>query len=264
MRTRLSIVLTLLLLLSIPAFAQVTDYSDVAPGTAPIGGDPVPTSPPTTEGVLTFYTVLADFEMAAPGLPTEDFSNNLIGPGGVCGGSAFLNSTTSDACFAAGSVLPGFTLNPLIVSDPTVDYVLATTGFLGIGIDAVGPNTFTDNTELVFSPAVNAVGFDLVGDLVGPVTVDIEFFDELDQSLGTTSASGTIGGTFFGAVSPTPIARVEMIAQAPDGAELFGNLTFGAVASAPGGTLPIPTLGMAGLSLLLLLLAGAGVFVLRR
>lgn len=258
----LTLTLALVLaLVALPAMAQVTEYSDVPTGTQPIGGPPASVDQ-IPEGGLTFYNVLADFEAAAPGLPTEDFSNNLIGPGGVCSDLPPLDDATNDACFAAGSVIPGFELDIILLPPNSGQYVLLTEGFLGIGINAVGPNSFPESTNLRFDPPVNAVGFDLIGGLINPVTTDVIFYDSADQVIGSTSASGSVAGMFFGATSETPIARVEMV-EPVDGGELFGNLTFGAVAP-PTPTIEVPTLGQYGFAALMLLLIGTGVFFLRR
>lgn len=262
MQRRLFFALTLIFaLLALPAAAQVTQYSDVPAGTAPLGGDPAPPIDRAPEGGLTFYNVLADFEAAAPGLPTETFAGNLIGANNVCSDFPPLDDTTNDACFAAGGVIPGFQLD-IIPSGGSGQYVLLTAPFLGIGITAVGPNTFTEDTIVRFDPPVNAVGFDMVGDLITPVAANIDFYDAADQLLGSAVANGSINGTFFGATSDTPIARIEML-EPMGGGELFGNLTFGPVAP-PVPTIEVPTLGQYGLAALLLLLVGTGVFYLRR
>ncbi|MEN8209236.1 MAG: hypothetical protein ABFR50_08295, partial [Candidatus Fermentibacteria bacterium] len=84
------------------------------------------------------------------------------------------------------------------------------------------------NSEYSFSVPVNAFALEIVMPMA-PGTVDIEVFGT-SGSLGTTSASGTVPGVFWGVHSDEEITRIEFIEPVTNG-ELFANVQFGAVAA---------------------------------
>ncbi len=219
-----TIAILLVVAFSAMTFAQ-TQWSDVAPDTVvdPVHTNPLPPGAPTR--ALTYYTNQAAFEAVAPSLPMETFPSSVTGPNNVCTDNSPLSSTSPGACFAAGDLIPGWSMD-VVPNGGSGLYVLLTAGFLGIPFNGVGPNSFVDHTDFVYSPAVNAVGFDIVGDLITSVAVDIEVFDAGGVSLGTTTATGSLAGNFWGVVSDIPIGRIALRENA-GGGEIIGNMQFG-------------------------------------
>jgi hypothetical protein len=211
----------MLLALSAMAFAQ-SQYSDVDPSTRPSNVVRAQL-PQTNRGGLTFYTDQASFEAAAPGLTMEDFASSITAPNNICVDFVPLNSATlPDACFASGDLEAGFTLEMEPVND---DYAYLTTGFLGVPFDVIGPNTFTDNLVINFDGAA-AVGFDLLGDVVGAVTCDVEIFGA-SGLLGTTQITGSSTGNFWGVIATEDITEIVLTGTSGSDGELIGHLQYG-------------------------------------
>jgi hypothetical protein len=236
-----------------------TNFSEVPPGTAPTGGESHAFTAPAPSAV-TFYDNEADFLAAAGAVVNESFSNSTAEPGGVCAGdTGVLNSATNDGCFSAGDVIDGFSILAL-----TGVYVTLGTDFLGNPIPVVGPNTFTDDMDLTFDPPSNAVAFQLVGDLVGPVNCDIAIFGEGGVFLDSINVSGSLSGTFVGMTSPDAITLLEFRDPA-GGGELIGNLYFGGGGDGgDGGGGAVPATNTWGVILLIALFMGISLFYLRR
>ena len=105
-------------------------------------------------GPLTFYSDRPTFQAAHPGLPLEDFTGTATSNGDIVACSPPLDSSTNDACFTTGSVIAGFAL------DVTIDggggqYVVLNNA-LGMPCVGVGPNSFADEADWDFSPAVDS------------------------------------------------------------------------------------------------------------
>jgi hypothetical protein len=111
--------------------------------------------------------------------------------------------------------------------------------------------------DLTFNPTVNAVGFDVIGDLVTAVNVTIQIFGPGDTLLGTYAVAGSASGTFWGVISLSPIERISFVDPA-GGGELIGNLQFGTV------PVSIPTLNQIGLLALAFFLAAAALVSLNK
>jgi len=220
-----ALTLPLLMALSAPISAQQS-WSEVAPGSQLPPREALPLGPPAApQGGLTFFNDRVLFVATGATLVQENFDGSLVAPNNVCANTPALNSTTNDTCFATGGVVAGQELD-VIVDGGGGNYVILTTGFLGVTADVVGPSSFTDHAVWRFDPPVTAVGFDVVGDLIAAVNVDINIFDVGGNMLGTTTSAGTNPGTFFGVTSTTPIGRIETVEPA-GGGELFSGLVFG-------------------------------------
>ncbi len=207
---------------------EVVRYSDVPPGTQPapwVGG---PIAPGENLPLLTFWTDRALFDAAFPGLPTEDWSGTSVPAGGVASCAPPLNSTTNDACFTAGSVLPGIELN-VNVTTGGGQYVVLGVGFLSNTNILVGPNSFVDDLVLNFNPAVRAVGFDVVNPMTPGLTYNVEIFGT-GGSLGTTTVTDGSEGNFWG-VDSTDVGGITSIVFNGGGlsenSELTALVTFG-------------------------------------
>jgi len=250
----------LIVAVSKPAFAQES-WAEVLPGSQLPPSEPSSlTAPEAPQGGLTFFNDRAVFTATGAVLVTENFDGSLIGPAEVCSWTAPLNSLTNDSCFATGGVVAGQELD-IIVSGGGGNYVILTSGFLGVSTDAVGPSSFVDDAVFNFNPPVTAVGFDVIGDLTGSVNLNVEIFDDNGNSLGITTASGSNPGTFFGVTSSIPIGRIETVEPNGNG-ELFSDLVFGNLSFGPPPV--VPTLGQLSLLLLSLVMAGFAVIFIRR
>ncbi len=226
-------------LIVLPALAQAQDnYVDWAAGRQkgdppPSGGEVVP-GPPSPVLGLAFYTDQAAFEAAAPGLPVEDFEAGNVPPAGVTGCSDPYDSTTSDACWSPGDLIPGFSIG----SSSGAGTVILGAGVIGNTSIVTGPDTFVDSTLVAFTdPNTFAVGMDLV---LFPETLDIDIFGVGDVLLGSTTGNATQAGSFWGVIAGQQIIRIE-VSSPSGGGELVDNLQFGL--GAPALTLSSTSLG---------------------
>jgi hypothetical protein len=219
----LTLVTALLLVMALPVAGDdgvVTSYTELAqnPDGRVIAGDPV--APQANGGSITVYTDRASFDAATGTQMEDDFASSRVGPNSVCADTSIpWSSSTDSTCYAPGDLIEGFAATP-----SGDDNVLATTGFLGIGCNAIGPNTFTDNFTLdITGPAIYGVAFGVVGDLVNPVTINIDVYGA-NGLIGTSSSAGTINGTFWGVTADEPITQIATAATAADGADLYCDL----------------------------------------
>lgn len=242
------------------AAAQDNYYDWAQAGQPPL--DSTPTAPASTNrGGLTIYADRSSFDAAGgASLPLETFDGGTIDGGPInCG--AVIDSATASPCFAVGDVIDGFQITA--TGGTSDDLIGLPGGFLGAGqtTDVVGANSFADVTVIDFSPAVPAIGMDIYVGAPGPGDVTIEAFDGGGASVGSFTLTTTAldQPEFAGFVSPTPVAQV-VITGVGDSGELLDDLAFGS-------TLPqateVPTLGMAGI-LLLLVAIGIGGLLARR
>jgi len=207
-------------------------------------------------GGVFHFTTMAEFHDTGVVLVTDDLFSSLVGPNAICTDFFPVSSATNDLCFATGDLLPGYQLNGLPVAD---DYAFLTTGFLVAPTNVIGPNTFVDDSEFTFSPAVDAFGAYLYA-LAGPVDATIDLYDAGGVLLASTLVSGSAAGQYFGFTSSNrQIARV-VVTDAAGGGELFGTLEFGNFAPVA----PIPTMSSWSLYLLIGLLGLVGWRVVRK
>lgn len=232
----MKILLTILVSIStVIAFSQSnetadppTSFSELSSSDIPINShkqkaDPgTHTNPSNAPMSVSFYTDRTTFDADHPGLPVETWESSLIGPNQLCTGYAPLDEFTNGSCFSTGDIMPGIEVNMIPVNN---DYVLLTSGYLGISYNVVGPNTFTDNMNLFFDPPVQAVGFDLLQPLT-PYGFTISVYDENGDFLGSATSPAT-AEEFWGVSSDTPIGEILFVGDNSNGAELIGNLAFG-------------------------------------
>jgi hypothetical protein len=222
--------LVTLLAASVPAAGAPSRYSDVPPGQQP-DGQPAPELPLDPLGSLTFYTDRGAFQAANPGLPLEDFGDNNVPPGGVAQCTDLpTDSTTNDACFLPGQILPGVAYFP---SDATANALLEV-GFAGNQCAALGPDQFAANMEIDFAPAVRALGFDYSCGFAateGGVDMMIEVFGP-GGSLGSTSVPCAFlpSFSFFGVDTSDPGGITQIVTTiAGSFGDLTCNIEFGGV-----------------------------------
>jgi hypothetical protein len=137
------------------------------------------------------------------------------------------------------------------------------TGFLGVGIPAVGGNFFTDEWDYSFDPAASAVGFKVIGDLINNVDVDLTYLDSRGGTLGAATVHGVLSGTFIGAISGGgAIALIHAVEQLDGSADLYGALLFSGGGGDPPGTPASSTWGM--IALIAMIMAGSLFYMRRR
>lgn len=166
----------------------------------------------------TYFTDRTVFDVAAPGLPLEDFEGGNVVAGAVLTCTDPYDSTVTDACWTAGDILGGISIG----SSSGGGMVVLGSGIVGNTTVVTGANTFTEFTYINFSPSVDSIGLDLHPD--GPMT--IRLYDNAGGLLDTTAGTGANDGLFWGVISTELISRIEIEGDADSG-ELFDDLAFG-------------------------------------
>ncbi|MET0231162.1 MAG: hypothetical protein ABW186_09555 [Rhodanobacteraceae bacterium] len=227
-----SILFTFGILAASVASAAGGSWSQMQPQSAPNSGRTAAIGAPT--GALQSFADQASFD-AAVGDPTalasESFDGGLTPDGSVNTCDEPVNSESDDVCFAPGDLVPGFS----ITSSTATGIVVLGANFLGPNqsTPVIGANTFTDSTDIAFTPAVTAISADYYGGFNAD-EVTVEAFDGDGNSLGTATAQPPAADTsvFLGIISDTPIANITITAALDDG-ELLDNLRFGDVDTGP-------------------------------
>ena len=197
-------------------------WSAVPPGTPSTPSAGGPSTPGGQIEALTFWNDRGAFNAAFPGLPTENWSGTIVPAGGVASCAPPLNSTTNDACFTTGSVLPGIELD-INVTTGGGQYVVLGVGFLGNVNILVGPNSFVDDLIFNFNPAVRAAGFDLVNPMTAGQTYNVTISGP-GGVIGTTTAVDGPEGNFWG-VDSTDVGGITSIVFDGGGSDVHSELT---------------------------------------
>ena len=201
------------------AAGEATKYRDLKAGERPQAGAPAARPAEAPAGSLTFYTSRVVFNAAHPGIPLETFANTNVPPNSVVACAGPFNSSTNNACFSPGDILPGIS----VINTTGGDLVVLTPPFFGVNCVAVGPDTFTEDGEMQFNPPVQAVGLDLNSNVAG--TFNIQIFGP-GGLLGTTTAPGAIPAIFWGVDTSDPGGISRITTVSPNG-ELYCNVAFG-------------------------------------
>lgn len=171
------------------------------------------TAPAVSQGALVFYITRGLFNAAEPGLPVQSFdSANLFNQPYVFETNG-LNSATSNAVFAAGSILPGLTLSTLNPGAQSTALIVYGGG--PVGTKSVGNNWYGDTLVLSFAPGAFAVAADIFANTSGGPSyagnITAEMFNGTTP-LGSKPLTETAGGSVFLGVSSTtlPITSVEI------------------------------------------------------
>ncbi|HUN80453.1 MAG TPA: hypothetical protein VMV81_02980, partial [Phycisphaerae bacterium] len=159
-------------------------------------------APCAAHGAITFYTSRSAFNAAAPGLPVDTFGPTLPYipyPNDYFFHARPVNSSTNDSIFPTGSILPGLSITtaaPVFESQAIKVEPI-------VGGNQVGTGTFEDKLILDFSPAVSALGFDLLGHVYSHPnfngSVELTAFSGSTQLVFTTLP--VTGQTFIGLTS---------------------------------------------------------------
>ena len=203
---------------------------------------------------LTYYLDRPTFDGDFPGLPIEDFEDGAIAPGGVQGFAMPLNSTSSNAVFSPGDILPGIEF-AATGGDPGNELVALGAGFAGNPSITVAANTFVESWIINFpNNDVFATGMDLQS-FFNADTVDIDIYGP-GGLIDSTTASSSNAGTFWGvASSGDPIVQIVIDSQT-DQAEGCDNIAFGAGA--------VPTMPVPAMILMILALAIVSLIAIHR
>jgi len=229
MKARLSFIVLVALLVVLPA-AAAENLSDTAvqPGGQAVASEAQTLFPDRAEN---FYTDRGVFQAANPGLPLEDFETAYAPPGSgvilACPQPA--SSTGSTGCYDPGELLAGFSMTSPGASTPGEELVIVE-GAAGFGSPPgviLGSNTFVAQTRLDFSPAVKAVGFDIVT-LVAGNSVDIQVYDEAGALLnGQNGVTAGVAGSFWGVDTDLLIGAILITDPSTADVELLDNMEFG-------------------------------------
>jgi hypothetical protein len=198
-------------------------------------------------GALVFFDNQADFHLAMGAAGNvftflETFEENNGAPGTVI--------TLPDPLLTGGvpngPFLTGLDAPNLSVSTSTMgDLVLLTENFLSNTSDIVGPNTFLEDGVLTFTGDTVGVGLDLWVLANNPGSMQVEVFDTLGNSLGSTTIMTPGDMTYFAVQSTTDVIG-SIVTSDPTGGsagDLFDNVDMYSL-PAPGA---IALLGLAGL-----------------
>ena len=183
---------------------------------------------PAHATTITFGTRAA-FNLAAPGLPIEDFEEAAVAAGGVATIPDPLSSATNNAVFATGTILPGLTLSTPDAHNPD-DLAVAGAGFASNPSKAVYANFFTDTLDLTFA-GTNAVGLDILSAFSGS-TIRISVFGAGNALLGTFDIFAPNSGAFFGVVNDAGLITRINLSSLSGEAEAADNVAFGTAATA--------------------------------
>ena len=176
--------------------------------------------PASSEAALITFNNRPAFNLAVPGLPIETFEAGLVATGvTVCNGP--FNSTTNNACFAPGGLLPGIDYAALA---PNPNMVLLGPGIPpGFATKHIGPNAFADTFQISMA-AANAIGFDLGANGSGNILVSA--FGAGNVLLGSFNVAVVAGSTIFvGLVNDAGVIS-QITLSGPLG-EVIDNVAFG-------------------------------------
>ncbi len=158
------------------------------------------------EQALTFYTNKALFTAAAPNLDTETFEKGRIGVDNFSFCDEPIDITTADACWSPGDIVYGLSIGS---SDANGTQILGTNYYGNPTIVISAANTPTAATEVGFTVGTLASGMDLFSDS-GSHAVSISVYGSGDTLLGSTTATSSFSGSFFGVVASSKISRIEV------------------------------------------------------
>jgi IPTL-CTERM motif len=253
----LVLITALFLVTSMVASAQ-DSYDTIDPGSLP---DPGVQPDNVIESVeINGFVIFLDdedlFNNSCLDLAFEDFEDTNAPPDSVVACPNPINSETTNACYDAGALIPGFSITVPNPNDPPTALAVVPPSISGFPSIGVGPNSFANDAIITFSGFVNTVGMRLAG-LGG--TVDVQVFSGNDFLGSAIVNISSIDGTFLGIASKEQnITRVELVNG--DGV-LALDLSFGRCG---GIARPIPTLSEWGLIAMAGVLGIIGLLAIRR
>ena len=225
-------VLALAAILVVVAPCVAVAQSNLTETPVQMGGN-VPSTAETVGNteVETFYSDRATFQAANPGLTLEDFETPLhpVGSGSIIGCPEPADSNGSVGCYDPGELQAGFAMTSPGAGTPGQELVLIE-GAAGFGSPSgvvLGSNSFIASTLVTFSPAVGAVGFDIITLTIGN-SVDVVLRDAAGAVINSqTSVPAGAADSFWGVDSDIPIASIEITDPSGGDVELLDNMEFG-------------------------------------
>ncbi len=182
-----------------------------------------PSLTPPPSGVV-LYDNRAAFNADAPGLPLEDWEEGHVsGPFIFC--NPPLNTSSNDACFLPGEILPGLEFQDAPLGGGSDQVGLGGPGSWSMPSKFVYSNYSVETTNLFFTPTVTAIGLDLSSNGIGN-TILISVYDAgATLILTDTTLVGNLGElTFWGVISSIPIERLNIDIL---NSEFVDNVAFG-------------------------------------
>lgn len=261
---RISLIAMVLFSISFGVSNAQVNLTDVSPGgDRAEAQDQLTTQEIIDIGNLRFYTEAAEFNQECPVLAFEDFEDTDVPPNSTVGCPEPMNSQSNDLCYAAGALIPGFSITTRNAVTPGSEIVLATPPFMGLTNVAVGANTVNDDTIITFTDTVNSAGLLLVGAL-GATTVEVEVYGINNTFLGSIFVDALDpNGTFIGVQATQGIIeRIELIENGASNAELMYDLSFGLCNFST--TRAIPTLSEWGLIAMVGIIGIVGLIAIRK
>lgn len=187
---------------------------------------------PSVAGItgLTFFTDRTQCDASCPGLPVEDFETNNCAANAAVELPDPLNSSSNDACFMPGQILPGIEFTSPGMDAPGSELVFIGSNFFGVPSDVVVANVNQEPYFITFpGNVVDTACMDIVSVAGSTNTCDIDIYGT-SGFLGSINVPCTPGGNFFGVQSDTDITRIEIFdttAGIRSGLEGADNIAFG-------------------------------------
>jgi hypothetical protein len=185
---------------------------------------PAPMPRTTAPAGAVLYDSRAAFNADAPGLPIEDWEEgHVTGPFIFC--NPPLNSTSNDACFLPGEILPGLEHQDAPLGGGSDHVGLGGPGSWSMPSKFVYTNRSEESTNLFFTPTVTAIGLDLSSNGIGNGVL-LSVYDATGTLILTdTTMLGNLGElTFWGVISSVPINRLNINIL---NSEFVDNIAFG-------------------------------------
>lgn len=224
----------------------------------------------TSQAVVTFTSNRSQFVNDNPGLLLQTFESGNVAPGGLNSCATPVDSNSNDDCFSPGDILPGIAFS----TEPDFGDTVLAGPFLFSNLNPAKvllPDGSLQKSVITFpGNSVNAVGLE-VGCLFDQgfglpctgQTFIIQVFGAGDALLGETIVPvDSTFDTFVGITSDALIERITFI-----DADLVTQLSFNAVEKVYFTNVNIqrvPALSQWGIAVLAIILAAAGLYVIRR
>jgi hypothetical protein len=145
-----------------------------------------------------------NFQAGCPAAVNEDWEGSFFGPNSVSACAECVSNTNGGGCWPNGELLPGFEGCAHIYGQ----WVVLTTGFLGVQSTIVGPNYFADDMTFYFEDSTGA-GWDTMSPF-GSISCTITTYGvggvQIHQDTITTGV--TSPGMFYGVICDQPIERI--------------------------------------------------------
>lgn len=175
-----------------------------------------------TPSSIVNYSSRSTFLAANPGRSVEGFESANVAAGSYAIFPGPVNSQTANAAFAAGGVLPGFTINS------ASSLVVTGTGTTPGGtkeLGVAGPSAM----QIIFSVAQTAVGMDLITS-TGPGNIGSAVFDINVYGAGGLIESEQVNvsglDTFFGISTAGGVTEIDITEVGGNSSVFIDNLTF--------------------------------------